>query len=320
MSNKCPICSRDSNKIVSNSVITKVTSGERLKVGGRIPISVLRCEDCELDFLETWNDRERAYRFYENDRYVYKPNIIEENRKFNEYEYRFNLIKPYLSEDTRLLEIGCGEGIFLRQARTIVSDPEGCEITVAHVNALREDGFKIWDCPAEDIEPEYSYDILCMFALLEHVPLISDFLNHLKTFSHGKSHIFIEVPNLLDPLVSYYDVSAYRDFYYREYHLYYFTPKSLRKLLNLQGFECEIWPTQQASLTNHFHWMHKGRGQANTNEMVNVTLPKALINNNTSGNKTFEQILDEVDDFYRQILLNEGIGDLLSCHAWPKNL
>lgn len=306
MSTACPICNQSG------------TIKIRDMVRGNKPIQVYRCEDCLLDFLESWDDAQRAYEFYDTNQYVWRPNVTGEYLKFNEYEIRFRQVRPWLKADTRLLDIGCGEGIFLRMVRSIVAEAEGCEITPSHVKQLREDGFKIWDCPLSEIQPEKPYDILCMHAVLEHIPNVTSFLEDLKRFMHEDTKIFIEVPTLLDPLVYFYDIPEYRDFFYREYRFYYFTSRSLGKLLEKTGFKFEMEPLMQASITNHFHWMHQGKGQPTTNDMVNITLPRKLLAEKAPSGESFMSILNEVDDFYRRRLIEAGIGDLLSCRAWLK--
>lgn len=312
MTINCPICNSGGIQIRD-----KVKGGNKESLNRNTSIKVYMCAECYLDFLEIWDDEERVYGFYNNDNYVFKPNVNGEKMKYDEYEGRFKRVLPFLKKESKLLDIGCGDGTFLRMVRPYVALAEGTEITNSHVNNLRKEGFKIWDCLLHEMTPEGPYDIICMFALLEHVPKVMKFLNDLKSrFTHEKTQIFIEVPNLLDPLTSCYDVPEYRDFFYREYHLYYFTEKSLSKLLNKVGFNYETEPLLQASITNHFHWMHQGKGQATTTDMSNVVLPRVALMDKTPAGSGFMHILDKVDDLYREFLLKEGIGDLLACRAW----
>ena len=300
----CPIC----NVLIDRRVREHVRSGKSIKV--------FRCDGCVLEFLETWTDTRRAADYYISGQYVYKPNVTGEPLKFDEYNARFNRIQPYLSSRTRLLEIGPGPGLFLSLVRDYVAEAHAVELAPSYVADLRRQGYVVYDRPIEEIDPDQPYDVICMFALLEHVPKVQEFLGHLKRFLHPKSMVFIEVPDLLDPLCTYYDVPEYRDFYYREYHLYYFTKQSLQRLLDRSGFESEFQHLMQASLTNHFHWMHAGTGQPNTNAMVNVTLPRPLRYKETPGGKSFLSLLDKLDDEYRRFLTAAGIGDLLACRAW----
>jgi hypothetical protein len=185
-----------------------------------------------------------------------------------------------------------------------------------HAKTLKEQGFYVYEHVLGLCDPIFAYDIVCLYAIFEHIPNVQEFLAELKRWIHPGSLIFVEMPNLQEPLVSYYDVPNYRDFFYRDYHLYYFSAKSLQKLLGKHGYECETWPIQVASLTNHFHWMHHGNKQGSTNDMVNVSLPAPLRNEVTPKGSGFSTLLDRVDDYYRALLQREGVGDILMCKAW----
>jgi SAM-dependent methyltransferase len=303
----CPLC--------SSGEVAQI----RDKVRGGKPIAVYRCAPCDVDFLETWNDRVWAEQFYSRDEYVFQPNVTSAPLKFDEYVHRLERLRPFVGRDSRVLEIGAGDGRFLDMLRPIVGEVHATEITPSHVRALKDRGYEVFDRPLEQIEPAEPYDAICMFALLEHVPAVKAFLVHLRRFLKPGGSVFIEVPDRLDPLCSYYDVPAYRDFYYREYHLYYFTERSLRHLLERVGFGAECQHLMQASLTNHFHWMHRAAGQPNTNAMVNVTLPAPLVSDALPNGGRFSAVLDRLDDEYRNALSAAGVGDLLACRAWlPK--
>lgn len=288
----------------------------RDKVKGNKPCAVFRCAGCDVDFLETWHDRAWASEFYAQDDYVFQPNVVQPDLKFDEYALRLERMKPFLTPETHLLEVGAGDGRMLERLKPHVAEAHATELTPSHVTSLRSRGFCVFDQCLEDITPDARYDVICMFALLEHVPSVGDYLERLKLFLAPGGSIFIEVPDLLDPLARYYDVPAYRDFYYREYHLYYFTKRSLGLLLNKHGYQAEFSHLMQASLTNHFHWMHTGHGQPTTNAMVNVTLPAPLLTADLPGGGSFHAVLDRLDTAYRHALMSMGVGDLLACRAW----
>lgn len=301
MSRSCPICCNTDVRLVQG------------EVKGGVKTDVLRCAACDLNFLETWDDVRAVKALYQGDNYVFVHNTAQDARlplKFNEYEVRYAWVRPYLGRDKSLLEVGCGDGTFLRMVRNDVGIVEGIELSPPQVERLRREGFTCYDTMLNEMPPPRRYDIVCMFALLEHVPLVRSFLQALKSYIHQDTDIFIEVPNLNDALVSGYDVPEYRTFYYRPVHLYYYTPKSLGLLLDQAGFSYELRTVQQASITNHFHWMHNRRGQPNANFMTSVIPPAALLDE-----LPVAAILDQVDDYYRDLLQRHGMGDLLGAHV-----
>jgi hypothetical protein len=301
MSKICPICSNTDVHLVQGEI----------KEG--VKTDVLRCVLCDLDFLETWDDVVSVKALYEGDNYVFTHNAIQDPElplKFNEYDARYDWMRPYFSREKSLLEVGCGDGTFLRMVQQHLQIVEGMELSPPQVNRLRREGFTCYDKMLDQMCPPKRYDIVCMFALLEHVPLVRGFLEALKGYIHQDTDVFIEVPNLNDPLVSGYDVPEYRTFYYRPVHLYYFTPKSLGHLLEKAGFSYTLHTVQQASITNHFHWMHNRRGQPNANFMTSVMPPVGLL-----GKLPIKDVLEQVDDYYRALVQKYAMGDLLCAHV-----
>lgn len=310
MSCVCPVC--DCVKLL---VVQEGVEGGKVKRKAE-GIRVLHCEDCDLDFLETWDDVEKAYAFYAHDDYVMQPDQKDlKLAKFNEYQFYFDRIQPYLHPSVRVLDVGCGDGQILKMIRDRVGYVQGLEITPAQVAQLRKEGIPVWDRPLDEIEPDEPFDIVCMHALLEHVPNVRTFLGDLKRFISINSKIFISVPHGLDPLTSFYDVEAYRRFFYREYHLYYFTERSMKRLMESCGYTVECSCTIMASLTNHFHWLYRKKGQKGREEFTSLILPVPLRREYAPTGARFMKILNDVDDFYRKRLEEEGVGDLLHCRA-----
>ena len=305
MSSSCPICANE--------------SCERLpqRVRHTNDVQLYECPHCSLQFLNIWDDADLVRSFYDNLGVVYTSDIRPGLLKYNEYERRLAEIRPYLKPNTRLLEIGAGQGVFLNRVRSYVGEAHACEISPPHIKVLRDMGFHVWDDVLTNIEPTIQYDVVCMYALIEHIPKVGEFLVHLRRWLSNEAIVFIETPNLMDPLVCFYDVPAYRDFFYRAYHLYTFSDRALRLLLCKTGYECETWPIQVASITNHFHWLHTGTKQRSMNDMVNVVLPRPLRRRQIPSGEDFYALLDALDDSYREMLEQAGIGDILMSKAWP---
>ena len=274
---------------------------------------VLKCNECDFEFLSTYGNLKHVKSLYEGDKYVFQHNVSSNaaNVKYNEYDERYDRVKPYLGKTKSLLEIGCGDGKFLRMVKNDVYLAEGVELSPPQVQRLRDEGFTCYDVMIDEMQPPRQYDIICMFALLEHVPLVRKFLNALKKYMHHDTDVFIEVPNLSNALVKSYDIEEFRKFYYRAIHLYYFNPVSLKKLLDVEGFKSSITTSQQASITNHFHWMYNRRGQENADLMTSVVPPVQMLD----GKTPILHILDTLDDEYRKQLEKNDMGDLLSAHV-----
>ena len=300
MSKMCPIC--------SNKDVTFV----RDKLKGDVTTDTFECFECDLHFLDTWDNVEAVKKLYEGDNYIFAHNIdpkAKQELKFDEYQNRLNQIMPFLSKDKSVLEVGCGDGKFLKLLKPHVGEVEGVELSPPQVELLRKEGFTCYDIMIDELESNKQYDVVCMYALLEHVPNVQSFLQHLKSLVKPGGHIFIEVPNRKNVLINGFSIEEFKSHYYRPVHLYYFTPKSLGKVLEKAGFKFKIETFQQASITNLFHWLFLKKGQPNAQALTSVKTPIPLIEQSA-----ISEVLEKVDDYYREQLNASKEGDLLSAH------
>lgn len=174
MTNYCPAYGESETKIIADHV-----KGGKVKQGA--DVKVLRCEACDFDFLEIWDAVERANEWYAKDDYVIKSDKFDgPDPKFNNYEFNVNQVESFLKLDSRVFEVGCGDGQFLKMIRDRVGEVQGLKITPMLVELLRSQGIPVWDRPIQGCEPYSPYDVVVMHALLEHIPQISDFLEDLN--------------------------------------------------------------------------------------------------------------------------------------------
>lgn len=253
----------------------------------------------------------------QNENNIHKNEIISKHWCYYDHKgnYHQSLIENNNFTDSGLeklikrLKIGCGNGWFLDMVKNDVASVECIELSPPQVLKLREKGYKCYDLMIEDLKIKKKYDVICLFAVLEHVANVENFLTVLKKFLKPDGNIFIEVPNRKNILFSGFKVESFRKFYYRDIHLYYFTPKSLKKLLSKNGYKCNLETSQQASITNHFHWLHNKKGQENANIMTSIYIPDIDLE------KQFSDVLEQTDNFYRKTLNENGLGDLLFARA-----
>jgi len=258
----CTLCSLPTSKIISNNL----RRGQGL---------VYYCDACKHGFLalrENFNEKQYyadSYRQeYSHNAEPTKTNAREIFDTYHGYQRdRLAIISQYLSDDLSLLEVGASSGQFLNSIKN----------QVALVNAIELDR----DCCSfmqEELEIEAdfeflgnskfankTYDLVCAFQVMEHVVNPAYFLKDLIRATKKGGTIFIEVPNLDDPLLSIWDNTPYRKFFYHSAHLHYFTGNSLQQVAIDAGFlpkNIQVKYIQDYNLINHLNWLTNGTPQA----------------------------------------------------------
>lgn len=230
--------------------------------------------------------------------------------------HRVENMSPYLDHSHRVLEIGSGPGYFLASIRDRVAEIQGVELNRREACYAREvRGIPTSDRPHESGNlPRGYYDNICLFQVLEHTADPVKFLAGLKHFLREGGRIHIEIPNLMDPLVWFYDVEPYRNFYYQEPHLYYFTPETLGKVCEAAGFKtAKIFGFQQTSLVNNLNWVFLGKPQASRWDCIQPTLPPRSLREDVSVRvrDEFAKLLTEFNRRYIHFMERSGYTDMV---------
>jgi len=119
----------------------------------------------------------------------------------HENEYFKTVFKKFnLDNNTKILEIGFGNGYFLNFARHRGCVIEGIELVSELVERASSNGFKSYTS-LENIQKNNIYDLIVLFDVLEHIPQdeVLDFLNLLNKFLAENGSIVIRTPNGSSP-------------------------------------------------------------------------------------------------------------------------
>lgn len=244
---------------------------ERIRDGSQIiDCDVWRCADCEIVFLDMDVDQEQILDYYREGHFrdAYLPDIKDAQSKEAKIFYslkqplqekRFKILKDLFSKDMEVLDIGCATAGFLNILKGYVKRVKGIELYGPHVEFAREClGLDVEMKDTDDIKEE-KYDVICLFHVLEHVTNPLDLLGQIYKKLKDKGLLIIEVPNVNDPLISIYDVSSYKNFYFMKPHLFYYSERSIKFLLRNVGFDdVEFRSYQHYGIINHLCWALTG--------------------------------------------------------------
>ena len=312
MGRQCYLCGESNVEVI------------RTKLRYDIRRNVLKCKDCGLVFLEKKEINLREY-YAKDYRKLYTPVIGKEvspSERFDIYlpfqKSRIEDIRPYLKPNMKALDIGCSSGYFLYALKDFVQECVGIELNKSDVEfARRKCGIKVYDCPLEetDIPLEY-FDIVFMFDVLEHIEDPIQFLRTVRRYIKPEGYIYLEVDNINDSLLSIYGIEEYADFYYREPHLFYFSPKTLRNVAEKGGFLGETKTMQQYNFINQINWLLTGKPQSSASE--GMSIPVLVTSNQVSDEirSAFNQWIKKVDSGYKELLNKYNVGDVVVFRGW----
>lgn len=202
---------------------------------------IVKCSNCSLVYLLNIPDESEIYEDY------YKI-------EFDKEDYSKDSKFPHLSEiytinDQRLyylrklkikgslLDIGCGTGLFLNTAKNFGYDVSGIDVSQTALKFARE-SFKlnVSDQKVEDlISQNKKYDFVTMWHVLEHFANPKEELKKIKQLLNPGGVLLIEVPNL-NSIKFKLAKNKWKGGNHPLYHRTFFTADSLKKTLELAGF------------------------------------------------------------------------------------
>lgn len=155
----------------------------------------------------------------------------------------------------RVVDFGCGRGLFLLGTRDSAKEVHGVELQESYRQFLADNGIA---CHAGMTEAPSQLDTVFMFHVLEHLPEPLEVLADVRERLVRGGSIVIEVPHARDLMLDFMHIPAFQDFTLWSQHLVLHTRDSLRRLLEAAGFSrVSIRGVQRYGLANHLHWLSR---------------------------------------------------------------
>jgi len=152
-----------------------------------------------------------------------------------QFNYYLEKIKKFKKQPGNILDIGCYEGLFLYAAKKRGWNVKGVEPNIGAAKFAKDElKLDVKQCLLKDAKfDDNLFDVVTLFACLEHVPNPSDILNQVRNIIKDDGLLILTVPVIpfYLPLIK----SRWRMFIGD--HYYFFTDVSMRKLLQKNDFE-----------------------------------------------------------------------------------
>jgi 2-polyprenyl-3-methyl-5-hydroxy-6-metoxy-1,4-benzoquinol methylase len=213
-STSCPICGSSSRYDFSGRNVLLGTDMNRY--------DYYKCDVCRVLFLHPMPDPQALANLYPDD-YV-EADDLHRQKTFNPLklaqlklhhgythlqtnplaELLAWIVRPFLradrsldfSPDGKLLDVGCGNGRFLRSMRTLGWQVQGVEFNGKSVEFCRNTGLDVHGGDLVSARfPAESFDVITVRHVIEHIPTPQEFMTELARILKPGGCLVIETPN-----------------------------------------------------------------------------------------------------------------------------
>jgi len=232
-SRNCPVCLASEKREVFKQQFAALSVGSLME-----GYSLVVCANCGAGYADGIPDQATFNHYYaEMSKYDYTGSGgIQTQSDFDRFQEVVSLIKPYLNNNHRIMDIGCATGGLLAEFKK-----QGFEnlIGVDPSSASTEITQKHYGIPAKALpisalnQLGETVDAAILTGVLEHVRELDQSIEKIKTCLKKGSLIYFEVPDATQ-----YDkhFSAPFQFFSME-HINFFSPQSLSNLMARHGFK-----------------------------------------------------------------------------------
>lgn len=215
---------------------------------------VVRCNFCGLVYRLVSLSREELSAYYEREEYgdqtylkehqgEYKKNIP--RSEIGVYARVLTLLERHKPTKGKLLDGGCARGILLDMARKQGWDVLGIEVSPFLAESARNNfGLDVLTSTIEEaVLPENTFDAAILWDVIEHplspAAMIRKMNSLIKPggtlviFTQNNNSLMVRLGELMGRI----GISTFLYHLYDNYHLFFFTEKTLRKCLGDSGFQ-----------------------------------------------------------------------------------
>ena len=255
-----------------------------------------KCLSCSFVFankIPTTLELELHYQGYTRDDYLSPITIKRYHELLDQFEnYR---------KTNKLLDVGCGIGYFLEEAKKRGWEVYGTEYTEEAIEICSNKGISMQKgvlAPSNyDLE---SFDIITSFEVIEHINNPREELDNFHKLLRKGGITYVTTPNF-NSILRYRLKSAYNVICYPE-HLSYYTPKTLKKVFIQSGLKAKKTTTTGFSFTR----LKTSKGRSNQPIISNQSDDEKIRNLAESS-----KLVGALKVTINQLLTFFGLGDNL---------
>lgn len=225
---KCNLCNNNLHNqqiLRLNNVPSSAQEFTNKKKVSLINLKVFKCKKCDLVQINS-----KPVKYFKE--VIRSGKFSESMLNFRKKQFR-NFVRKFNLKNKNIIEIGSGDGQYLNILKKFCKNSYGLEFSKKLINKAKKDKLKIFKGYSEKnfIIKRKKFDAFICLSFIEHAPKLNDFLNNIYKNLNDDAVGIVEVPN--------YEMIENKKLYFEFIpdHLNYFTKKTFKNALELNGFE-----------------------------------------------------------------------------------
>lgn len=214
----------------------------------RIPLTVVKCEQCDLVFLHPRPDKKLGIEYFDKaysnaEGFEDIGYFRDDDAIFARNQERFKIISRIPAPNKKILDFGAGQGHFVKICRDEGWSAIGIEQSNEAIKKTKEQfGFDLlYDLSSLE---KRSIEIITLWDVIEHLENPREILLMLSEYLVDDGHIVIETANInsFD-----FHIKKKKWTFWLMDHFYYYSNYTLKYLLNTLGFTLADYNSNESS-------------------------------------------------------------------------
>lgn len=205
--------------------------------------SVVMCRSCKLIFVNPRPTLNELSAYYDENYKAYKLSLrgtMLAEEEVIKWEGKYKSIVYHQPGGRRILDVGCGDGVFLHRMQMGGWEVTGVETSNRPVEYTRSVlGLEVFngELKAAHFASNY-FDVITFWQVFEHISDPHETLQEVFRILAPGGLLIIEVPNIATP--AFWFFGKHYSFLQIPFHLYFFCPSTLRRITESAGFRAEF--------------------------------------------------------------------------------
>lgn len=208
---------------------------------------LVKCRSCGFVFMEKIPTTDELHHFYSNYSYASESTLSPVTKE--SYNLLLDQFEPF-RKTNKILDVGCGRGWFLIEAKKRGWDVYGTEFSEKAIEVCEASGLKMNKGKLEkNTFTLEQFDIITSFEVIEHINDPLEEISNIHSYLRKGGLFYCTTPNF-NAYLRYYLKENYNNIIVYPEHLSYYTRATLKKLMKKYNFRTKKILTTGVSISS----------------------------------------------------------------------